>query len=81
MSAEDLAGIGERVMALSPDLVCLGGDLINTHPEETALLGPLLDVLDPPLGVYAVPGTTSTCTCGTSPRGPASSSSAACRCS
>lgn len=56
MTADDLRSIGERVDALAPDLVCLGGDLINVGVRELGLLEPALELLDPPLGVFAVPG-------------------------
>ena len=56
MSEADLCGIFARVAALAPDLVCLGGDLINTREREILLLREPLALLRPPLGVYAVPG-------------------------
>jgi predicted MPP superfamily phosphohydrolase len=57
MTARDLEGLAERVMALNPELVCLGGDLINQHAHELELLWPALAKLRPaPLGVFAVPG-------------------------
>lgn len=56
MTAEDLRSICERVDALAPDLVCLGGDLVNVTARELRLLEPALELLDPPLGVFAVPG-------------------------
>ena len=56
MTAEDLGDIASRVAALQPDLVCLGGDLINTRPLELELYEHLIELLDPPLGIFAVPG-------------------------
>jgi hypothetical protein len=56
MTAADLERLAERVAELRPDLVCLGGDLINHHAEEIELLVPALARLDCPLGVFAVPG-------------------------
>jgi hypothetical protein len=56
MTAEDLAAIGERVMAWRPELVLFGGDLINHHFDELRALAPLFERLSAPLGVFAVPG-------------------------
>ena len=56
MTAEDLERLAGVVAGLRPDLVCLGGDLINHHAEEIELLGPALARLEAPLGVFAVPG-------------------------
>lgn len=56
MSEGDLCRIFARVAALEPDLVCLGGDLINTREREILLLRAPLALLRPPLGIYAVPG-------------------------
>jgi len=56
MTGADLEVLAARVMAAAPDLVCLGGDLINHFEEELAFLVPLLQGLRPPLGVVAVPG-------------------------
>jgi hypothetical protein len=56
MTADDLVAIAQRVAASQPDLVCLGGDLINTHFHQMDLLERALELLRPPLGVYAVPG-------------------------
>ncbi|HEX6885925.1 MAG TPA: metallophosphoesterase [Planctomycetota bacterium] len=56
LTAADLERMAERLGALAPDLVCLGGDLINHHAEELELLWPALRHLSAPLGVYAVPG-------------------------
>lgn len=56
MTARDLAELAARVAELRPDLVCLGGDLINHREEEIELLAPALRLLRAPLGVFAVPG-------------------------
>ncbi len=56
MDARDLERIAERVAAVEPDLVCLGGDLADRFPGEFELLTGALRVLDAPLGVVAVPG-------------------------
>ena len=56
MNADDLRRIFERVAAEEPDVVCLGGDLINTRDREILLLRDALRAIDPPLGTYAVPG-------------------------
>jgi hypothetical protein len=56
MTARDLEAIAQLLMSLAPDLVCLGGDLINTRLEELEHLDGALRVLRPPLGVFAVPG-------------------------
>ena len=56
MTADDLAEIGARVMEQRPELVLLGGDLINHHFDELRALAPLFAALSAPLGVFAVPG-------------------------
>jgi predicted MPP superfamily phosphohydrolase len=56
MNEADLCRIFERIAAAEPDLVCLGGDLINTFDRELLLLRQPLSLLRPPLGVFAVPG-------------------------
>jgi len=56
MTARDLEELADRLAALAPDLVCLGGDLINQHEDELEHLWPALARLDPPLGIFAVPG-------------------------
>lgn len=56
MTAADLETLAGLLEGLRPDLVCLGGDLINHHAEELELLGPALARLRAPLGVFAVPG-------------------------
>jgi hypothetical protein len=49
---EVFAAIAER----RPDLVCLGGDLINTREREILYFRRPLSLLSPPLGTWAVPG-------------------------
>ena len=54
--SDDLCRIFERVAASEPHLVCFGGDLINTRERELLYYDKALDLLDPPLGTWAVPG-------------------------
>jgi predicted MPP superfamily phosphohydrolase len=54
--SEELSALFARTMALRPDLVCLGGDLINTRADELELFDEPLLEMRPPLGVFAVPG-------------------------
>ncbi len=56
MDRADLCRIFARVAAMEPDLVCFGGDLINTRERELLFFREPLALLRPPLGVYAVPG-------------------------
>lgn len=56
MDERDLCRIFARVMELAPDVVCFGGDLINTREREILLYREPLKLLSAPLGVYAVPG-------------------------
>ncbi len=53
---EDLGHLTDRIAALHPDLICIGGDLIATRRKQIELLDRLLGELDPPLGKFAVPG-------------------------
>ena len=55
-TADDLCELFDRVMAARPDVVLLGGDLINTRERELLLFEPALRTLRPRLGVFAVPG-------------------------
>jgi len=55
-TADDARTIAARVMAWKPELILLGGDLINHHLDELRQLAPLFDALSAPLGVFAVPG-------------------------
>jgi predicted MPP superfamily phosphohydrolase len=52
----DLCRLFESISAEEPDLVCLGGDLINSREHELEKLCEPLSRLRPPLGVFAVPG-------------------------
>ena len=56
MSESDLCSIFARVAAIRPDLVLLGGDLINTREREILMFREAIPLLDPPLGIFAVPG-------------------------
>lgn len=51
-----LANLFGEIQEIQPDLVCLGGDLINTRASEIELYDEALARLDPTLGVYAVTG-------------------------
>jgi predicted MPP superfamily phosphohydrolase len=53
---DDWLRVCEAVAAESPDLVCLGGDLVNAFEHEARLLRKGLGLLAAPLGVFAVPG-------------------------
>lgn len=53
---DDLCRLFERVAAARPDLVLLGGDLINTREREILLFRRPLGLLRPRHGVFAVPG-------------------------
>ena len=55
-TAADLCELFGKVMAARPDVVLLGGDLINTREREILLFEPALRTLRPRLGVFAVPG-------------------------
>ncbi len=52
----DVVRLCERVARFEPDLVCLGGDLVNARAHEVELLGKALALLQPRLGSFAVPG-------------------------
>ena len=56
LDEQGLAAVFARVMAQAPDLICFGGDLINTRPREIELFRAPLAQLRAPLGVFAVPG-------------------------
>jgi hypothetical protein len=56
LDAGDLARIFTLVAEQEPDLVCFGGDLINSRERELQLFREPLKILRPPLGMYAVPG-------------------------
>jgi predicted MPP superfamily phosphohydrolase len=52
----EVARIFDRLADLSPDLVLLAGDLIDSRPEDVLDLGEGLSKLSPRHGVFAVPG-------------------------
>jgi len=52
----DLCRLFELIADQEPDLVCLGGDLINSREHELNDLCEPLSKLAPPLGIFAVPG-------------------------
>jgi hypothetical protein len=52
----DLLRLCERVSRARPDLVCLGGDLVNVFHDEIPRMAKALALLEPPLGKFAVPG-------------------------
>jgi len=56
MREAELCAIFDQVAALEPDMVCLGGDLINTFEREILMYRAALARIHPPLGVFAVPG-------------------------
>ena len=56
MNETDLCRIFEKVQEYEPDLVCLGGDLINTREREILMYRNAIPILTPRFGVYAVPG-------------------------
>ncbi len=56
MSSDDLVTIFRQVAATEPHVVLFGGDLINTRERELLLYREALRALQPPLGMFAVPG-------------------------
>ena len=56
LTADDLEGIARDVQGREPDLIVLGGDMINHIPEQIELYDRALAHMRPPLGVFAVPG-------------------------
>jgi len=46
----------QQIEALHPDVVCIVGDLLDSHAEKNPVLIPVLQTLRAPLGVYAVTG-------------------------
>lgn len=56
LDEDDLCGIFARIAEQAPDLVLFGGDLINTRERELLLFRRPLQLLRPPLGLFAVPG-------------------------
>ncbi len=56
LDEEDFLKICQIVAAEAPDLICLGGDLVNLWEHEILHLRKGLSLLQPPLGVFAVYG-------------------------
>lgn len=56
MNQQDLNKLFDAVARHRPDLVCLGGDLINTRECEIEMYREALPRLSPPLGIFAIPG-------------------------
>jgi predicted MPP superfamily phosphohydrolase len=56
LDAADLLRVCEQLGREQPELLCLGGDLVNVFADEIPLLAKALSRLDPPLGKFAVPG-------------------------
>ena len=56
MTGPDLLELAERTRALQPDVICLGGDLVEQQPRDPAALEAFLRALRAPLGVFAVLG-------------------------
>ncbi len=56
MNEKDLCRIFSKVNEQQPDLICMGGDLINTREREVLMFREPLKLVDPPLGIFCVPG-------------------------
>jgi predicted MPP superfamily phosphohydrolase len=56
LEADDLEVVFERVACERPDLLLLGGDLVNSAWREVRLYERALARVAPPLGMFAVPG-------------------------
>ncbi len=56
MNEKDLCRLFERIAEREPDMICLGGDLINTREREILMMRKPLGLVKPPLGIFAVPG-------------------------
>jgi predicted MPP superfamily phosphohydrolase len=56
LDEDDFLRICARVQREAPDLICLGGDLVNLFDSEVLFLRKGLALLQAPLGVVAVPG-------------------------
>jgi hypothetical protein len=56
MEQDDLLRLCERTTEQQPDLVCLGGDLVDARPDDVWLWRESLRRLRAPLGVFAAPG-------------------------
>jgi predicted MPP superfamily phosphohydrolase len=55
LDEDDFLTICARVQREAPDLICLGGDLVNLFDSEVLFLRKGLSLLQAPLGVVAVP--------------------------
>jgi len=56
LDEQDFTRVCARVANESPDLVCLGGDLVNLWEHEILHLRKGLSLLQPPLGIFAIYG-------------------------
>ena len=56
LGADDLVRIFDHINEQEPDVVCFGGDMIDTRPQDLHVLKRPLARLRPRLGCYAVPG-------------------------
>ena len=56
MGERELCSVFDRVAELEPDVVCLGGDLVNSKPGEMDLMRRPIELVKPPLGTFAVFG-------------------------
>jgi predicted MPP superfamily phosphohydrolase len=56
LDERDFLDVCEVVAREAPDVVCLGGDLVNIAEEEALELRKGLSLLQPPLGTFAVHG-------------------------
>jgi predicted MPP superfamily phosphohydrolase len=60
LDEEDFMRVCARVAEEAPDLVCLGGDLVNLWEHEILHLRKGLSLLQPPLGIFAIYGNHNT---------------------
>jgi len=56
LDEDDFLRICARVAEHAPDVVCLGGDLVNRWPQQIVHLRKGLSLLQPPLGTFAIYG-------------------------
>ena len=56
LDEDDLCRLFERIAAAKPDVLLLGGDLINTREREILMFERPLAICRPRLGTFAVPG-------------------------
>lgn len=56
LSADDLVEIFDRINEQEPDVVCFGGDMIDTRQQDLHVMKRALARLRPRLGAFAVPG-------------------------